>query len=78
MIRPLTDIEAQLLAVWRRWPHDHERDRRLNEYVELGLSEVRALQLVNRLLSEPAAYQYDPVTVARLRRLRDSRLRRTA
>ena len=74
----MTGLEEQLLEVWRRWPHDHERDRRMNAYAELGLSEVRALQLVNRLLSEPAAYQYDPVTVARLRRLRNSRMRRAA
>lgn len=74
----LTDTDRALLEVWRRWPHDHERDRRMNAYAELGLSEVRALQVVNRLLSEPAAYQYDPVTVARLRRLRDSRMRRAA
>lgn len=74
----MNDLQRQLLEVWRRWPHDHERDRRMNAYAELGLSEVRALQVVNRLLSEPAAYQYDPVTVARLRRLRDSRMRRAA
>lgn len=71
----LTGTEEQLLAVWRRWPHDHERDRRLNAFSELGLSETRALQVVNRLLSDPAAYQHDAVTVARLRRLRDSRVR---
>lgn len=71
----MSGLEEQLLVVWRRWPLDGQRDRRLNAYKDLGLSEVRALQLVNRLLSEPAAYEYDPVTVARLRRLRDSRMR---
>ncbi|WP_068324999.1 DUF3263 domain-containing protein [Janibacter terrae] len=74
----MSELEEQLLDVWRRWPHDHERDRRVNAYLSLGLSETRAVQVVNRLLSEPAAYQYDPVTVARLRRLRDSRVRRAA
>lgn len=74
----MTTLEEQLLDVWRRWPLDAQRDRRLNEYAGLGLSEVRATQVINRLLSEPAAYQYDPVTVARLRRLRDSRVRRAA
>lgn len=78
MTRELTDTDRTLLDVWRRWPHDHERDRRVNAYREVGLSETRAVQVVNRLLSEPAAYQYDPVTVARLRRLRDSRMRRAA
>lgn len=73
----LTDTEQQLLDVWRRWPHDHERDRRLNEYQAIGLSETRALQVVNALLHDERAHQYDPVTAARLRRLRDSRMRVT-
>lgn len=74
----MSELEGQLLQVWRRWPLDGQRDRRLNAYLALGLSETRALQVVNRLLLEPAAYEYDPVTVARLRRLRDSRMRRGA
>lgn len=72
----MSELEEQLLAVWRRWPLDQQRDRRLNAFTELGLSETKALQVVNRLLSAPAAYEHDPVTVARLRRLRDSRMRR--
>lgn len=72
----LTGTEEQLLEVWRRWPLDSQRDRRMNAYGELGLSETRALQVVNRLLTDPAAWEHDPVTVARLRRLRDSRVRR--
>lgn len=71
----MTELEERLLEVWRRWPLDGQRDRRVNAFAEMGLSEVRATQVVNRLLSEPAAYQCDPVTVARLRRLRDSRMR---
>ncbi|WP_435199497.1 DUF3263 domain-containing protein [Janibacter sp. GS2] len=74
----MTELEEQLLDVWRRWPLDGQRDRRLNAFAELGLGETRALQVINRLLSMPAAYRYDPVTVARLRRLRDSRTRRPA
>lgn len=74
----MTELEKALLDVWRRWPLDGQRDRRLNAYAELGLSETRALQVVNRLLTDPAAYEHDPVAVARLRRLRDSRMRRGA
>ncbi|WP_114202359.1 DUF3263 domain-containing protein [Janibacter anophelis] len=74
----MSEVEEQLLEVWRRWPHDHERDRRMNAYAELGLTEVRALQIVNRLLTDPEAWERDPVTVARLRRLRDSRMRRAS
>lgn len=74
----MNEVEKQLLEVWRRWPLDGQRDRRLNAYAELGLSETKAVQVVNRLLSLSVAYEYDPVTVARLRRLRDSRVRRAA
>ena len=74
----MSELEKQLLDVWRRWPLDGQRDRRMSVYAELGLSETRAVQIVNRLLSLSVAYEYDPVTVARLRRLRDSRVRRAA
>lgn len=72
----MSELEEQLLEVWKKWPLDSQRDRRLNEYARLGLSETRALQVVNRLLTDPAAWEHDPVTVARVRRLRDSRVRR--
>lgn len=74
MTRPLTDTEQALLGIWQRWPGLGERDRRANAYAELGLSETRATQILNGLLSREAAWRYDPVTVARLRRLRDSRV----
>lgn len=74
----MTEVEKQLLEVWRRFPLDSQRDRRMAAYAELGLSETRAVQIVNRLLSLSVAYEYDPVTVARLRRVRDSRVRRAA
>lgn len=38
----MSELEEQLLGVWRRWPHDHERDGRVNAFRELGLTEVRA------------------------------------
>ena len=76
MTRELTGTEEQLLEVWRRWPHDQQRGRRVAAFKVLGLTEVRALQIVNGLLTDPAAWGHDPVTVARLRRLRDSRVRR--
>lgn len=72
----LTEDEKTLLGIWRRWPLDRERDHRLNAFQAMGLSETRALQLVNGLLSRREAWEYDPVTVARLRRVRDSRMRR--
>ena len=71
----MSELEGQLLEVWKRWPLDSQRDRRLNEYARLGLTETRALQIVNQLLTDPVALERDPVTVGRLRRLRDSRVR---
>jgi hypothetical protein len=38
-----------------------------------GLSPARYHQLLDRLLDEPEALEYDPMLVQRLRRLRESR-----
>ena len=38
-----------------------------------GMSSTRYYQRLNALLARPEAWEYAPVTVARLRRLRDSR-----
>lgn len=43
----LKDTEEQLLVVCRRWPLDGQQGRRLIEYGGLGLSETRAVQVVN-------------------------------
>lgn len=42
---------------------------------ELGLAPVRYYQLLNALLDDPRALAHDPVTVNRLRRVRESRRR---
>jgi hypothetical protein len=42
--------------------------------VQLGLTPTRYAQLLNRLLDDPEALAADPVTVNRLRRLREKRL----
>ncbi|MFD8005195.1 DUF3263 domain-containing protein [Streptomyces mirabilis] len=39
----------------------------------LGLAPVRYYQLLNALLDDPRALAHDPITVNRLRRIRDSR-----
>jgi hypothetical protein len=41
----------------------------------LDLSAARYYQLLNELLDDPAALEYDPLGVRRLRRLRDRRRR---
>ena len=41
-----------------------------------GLSPARYYQLLNRLIDQPEALEYDPMLVQRLRRLREARRRR--
>lgn len=41
-----------------------------------GVTPTRYMQLLNRLIDEPAALAHDPVTVNRLRRLREQRAAR--
>lgn len=69
----LTDTERALLEVWRRYPS--RRDLRLAAFLELGLSETRATQIINGLIDRREAWEVDPVTVGRLSRLRASRSR---
>ncbi|WAX79378.1 DUF3263 domain-containing protein [Streptomyces sp. KMM 9044] len=47
------------------------KERAIRE--ELGLAPVRYYQLLNALLDDPRALAHDPVTVNRLRRVRESR-----
>jgi Protein of unknown function (DUF3263) len=42
---------------------------------ELGVSGTRYYELLRALVDNPAAYDYDPLTVARLRRQRERRRR---
>ncbi|MEU3094227.1 DUF3263 domain-containing protein [Streptomyces sp. NPDC006967] len=47
------------------------KERAIRE--ELGLAPVRYYQLLNALLDDPRALAHDPVTVNRLRRVREAR-----
>ncbi|GAA4960341.1 hypothetical protein GCM10023238_29280 [Streptomyces heliomycini] len=47
------------------------KERAIRE--ELGLAPVRYYQLLNALLDDPRALAHDPVTVNRLRRVRETR-----
>lgn len=67
----LTDRERALLDVWRRYPS--RRDLRVNAFADMGLSEIRATQIVNGLIDRREAWEHDPVTVGRLARLRERR-----
>ncbi|MFI6124689.1 DUF3263 domain-containing protein [Streptomyces sp. NPDC051064] len=69
---PLSDQERAVLALERRsWPGPGAKERAVRE--DLGISPVRYYQLLNALLDDRRALEADPVTVNRLRRVRDAR-----
>ncbi|MFF3845902.1 DUF3263 domain-containing protein [Streptomyces sp. NPDC002328] len=64
--------ERDVLALERRgFSGPGAKERAIRE--ELGLSPVRYYQLLNALLDDPRALAHDPVTVNRLRRVREAR-----
>ncbi|WP_327116123.1 DUF3263 domain-containing protein [Streptomyces sp. NBC_01341] len=69
---PLSDQARAVLAMERRsWPGPGAKERAIRE--ELDMSPVRYYQLLNALLDDRRALAEDPVTVNRLRRVRDAR-----
>ncbi|MFJ8858663.1 DUF3263 domain-containing protein [Streptomyces sp. NPDC102451] len=69
---PLSGQERAVLALERRsWAGPGAKERAVRE--ELGISPVRYYQLLNALLDDRRALEADPVTVNRLRRVREAR-----
>lgn len=66
--RALLDFERD----WQR--HEGQKVAAIRE--RFGVSPARYYQLLNRVLDDPHALAYDPLTVKRLRRRRDERARR--
>ncbi|GGQ87791.1 hypothetical protein GCM10010267_58160 [Streptomyces griseorubens] len=65
-------LEREVLALERRGGvSPGAKERVIRE--ELGLVPVRYYQLLNALLDDPRALAHDPVTVNRLRRVREAR-----
>jgi len=72
--QPLTDRDRQVLDfAGLTWRHDGARDMAIRD--EFGTSAHLYMQELNRLLDEPHALAYAPVTVSRLRRIRDDKRR---
>ncbi|RSO13535.1 DUF3263 domain-containing protein [Streptomyces sp. WAC 06783] len=68
----LSPQDEAVLGVERRsWPRPGAKERVIRE--RLGISPTRYYQLLNALLDDPRALAHDPVTVNRLRRVRDAR-----
>ncbi|MFJ6185103.1 DUF3263 domain-containing protein [Streptomyces sp. NPDC092295] len=71
----LSERDRAVLAMERRgWPGPGAKERAIRE--GLGLSPTRYYQLLGALLDDPLALEHDPVTVNRLRRIRDEKRRR--
>ncbi|MEI5099259.1 DUF3263 domain-containing protein [Streptomyces sp. PmtG] len=72
---PRPGLSSQALAVLalerRSWSGPGAKERAVRE--ELGLAPVRYYQLLNALLDDERALAHDPVTVNRLRRVREAR-----
>ncbi|WP_030593072.1 DUF3263 domain-containing protein [Streptomyces anulatus] len=64
--------DRALLTLERRsWAGPGAKERAIRE--ELGISPVRYYQLLNALIEDERALREDPVTVNRLRRVRDAK-----
>lgn len=72
----MTDQDRAILALERRFANSPDDGRKEHHaFEELGLSRIGYYQRLNALLSSSDALKHDPLTVNRLRRLRDSRRR---
>ncbi|QEU97524.1 DUF3263 domain-containing protein [Streptomyces kanamyceticus] len=68
----LSARDRAVLALERRsWTGPGAKERAIRE--ELGMVPVRYYQLLNALLDDARALAHDPITVNRLRRVRESR-----
>jgi hypothetical protein len=68
----LSEQEQQVLQFERQWwRYAGAKEQAIRD--QFGLNATRYYQILNGLLDDPAAMQFDPLLVKRLRRLRESR-----
>jgi hypothetical protein len=68
----MSDRDRAILAfAARQWPSAGAKERAIRE--RLGMAPVHYYQLLNALLDDARALAHDPVTVNRLRRIREVR-----
>ncbi|MDI3418076.1 DUF3263 domain-containing protein [Streptomyces luteolus] len=68
----LSERDRAVLALERQgWASPGVKERAIRE--RLGISPARYYQLLNALLDDPRALAHDPVTINRLRRVREAR-----
>lgn len=71
---PLTERDRAILDFERSWwSEPGPKELAIRERFEL--STTRYYEIVNELIDEPEALDYDPLVIRRLRRLRDRRRR---
>jgi hypothetical protein len=72
------DERSERILVFERqwWKHAGAKEQAIRETFEIG--STRYYQLLNRLLDDPRALEFDPGLVNRLRRMRVSRARSRA
>ncbi|MGW2599889.1 DUF3263 domain-containing protein [Streptomyces klenkii] len=71
----MSELDLAVLALERRtFSGPGAKERAVRE--RLGMTPTRYYQLLNALLDDPRALAHDPVTVNRLRRIRDARRER--
>ena len=68
--RAVLDFES------RWWLYPGPKDRAIRDY--LGISATRYYQVLRRLMDDPAAEEHAPLTIRRLRRVREDGRRRRA
>ena len=72
--RPLSEVEREMLDFEREsWTFGMPKETSIR--AKLGISPTTYYRTINGLIDLRGAYDYDPLTVARLRRQRDDRRR---
>lgn len=71
----LTEAERTMLTLERHWPTHHpSKDAEIGRL--LGLTSIRYYRALSSLIETERAVAFDPLLVARLRRMRDDARRR--
>lgn len=68
----MTDEQIAILAIERRF-YRHASSKEQAVLEELGLTPIQYYMRLNKLIDNPEAIAAEPVLIARLRRIRDSR-----
>lgn len=72
--RGLSEQQQQVLQFERQWwRYAGAKEQAIRD--QFGLNATRYYQILNGLLDDPAAMEFDPLLIKRLRRLRESRQR---